>query len=240
MRGTNSTWTSCAYDKDVLWANYVQGVVWVLEEQGVQLNGMDALISGNVPRASGLSSSAALEVATAKALLAASGQVDAVVDVPLAKAAQRAENQFVGVNCGIMDQFISVLGQEGQALLIDCRSLDYELIPFPAQAALVIGNTKASRSLAGSAYNQRRAECEEGVRLLQQALPDITALRDVSSEQLEAHKALLPENVYRRCRHVVTRTSACCRRWRRCGGTTWPRWAASWTPATRVCATTTR
>ncbi len=176
------------YDKDVLWSNYVQGVVWVLEEQGVRLNGMDALISGNVPRASGLSSSAALEVATAKALLAASGQADAVADVPLAKAAQRAENQFVGVNCGIMDQFISVLGQEGHALLIDCRSLEYELIPFPARAALVIGNTKASRSLAGSAYNERRAECEEGVRLLQQALPGITALRDVTSEQLEAHK----------------------------------------------------
>ncbi len=192
------------YDKEVLWANYLQGIVWVLEEKGIELSGMDALISGNVPRASGLSSSAALEVAVAKALLAASDQPEAIDGVPLALAAQRAENKYVGVNCGIMDQFISVLGSENQALLIDCRSLEYELIPFPAQAALVIGNTKASRSLAGSAYNERRAECEEGVRLLQAVLPEITALRDISSEQLEAHKDLLPENIYHRCRHIVS------------------------------------
>ena len=192
-----------AYDADVLWSNYVQGVAWVLEEQGVRLAGMDALISGNVPRASGLSSSAALEVATAKALMAAAAQPAAVEGVPLATSAQRAENKFVGVNCGIMDQFISVLGREGHALLIDCRSLDYQLVPFPEHAALVIGNTKASRSLASSAYNERRAQCEEGVRLLQSALPSITALRDVTSDQLEMHKDLLPEIIYRRCRHVV-------------------------------------
>ncbi len=192
------------YDEDVLWSNYMMGMAWVLEEQGVRLQGMDAVVSGNVPRASGLSSSAALEVATGKALLVASDQPDAVSGVPLATSAQRAENKFVGVNCGIMDQFISVLGAEDNALLIDCRSLEYRLIPFPAQAALVIGNTKASRSLAGSAYNERRSQCEEGVALLRQELPDIAALRDVTSEQLEAHKHLLPEIVYRRCRHVVS------------------------------------
>jgi len=157
-----------------------------------------------VPRASGLSSSAALEVSTAKALLAAAGTPEVVDGVDLALAAQRAENKYVGVNCGIMDQFISVLGAEGHALLIECRSLEYELIPFPSDASLVIGNTKASRSLASSAYNERRAECEEGVRLLQPVLPGITALRDVSAAQLKEHKNLLPENVYRRCRHVVT------------------------------------
>ncbi len=192
------------YDEDVLWSNYMMGMAWVLEEQGVRLQGMDAVVSGNVPRASGLSSSAALEVATGKALLVASGQPDAVSGVPLATSAQRAENKFVGVNCGIMDQFISVLGAEDNALLIDCRSLEYRLILFPAQAALVIGNTKASRSLAGSAYNERRSQCEQGVALLRQELPDIAALRDVTSEQLEAHKHLLPELVYRRCRHVVS------------------------------------
>jgi galactokinase len=192
------------FNPDKLWINYVQGVAWVLAEQGVSLTGMDALISGNVPRASGLSSSAALEVATGKAFLAAASTADAVSGVQLAVAAQRAENQFVGVNCGIMDQFISVLGEEGHALLIDCRSLEYKLIPFPAQAALVIGNTKASRSLAGSAYNERRRQCEEGVARLQSVLPGIRALRDVSSAQLETHKALLSEVVYRRCRHVVS------------------------------------
>ncbi len=192
-----------AYDDDVLWANYVQGVAWALQERGISLSGMDALISGNVPRASGLSSSAALEVATARAFLAVAGHEDALTGPQLAQAAQRAENQFVGVNCGIMDQFISVLGQEGHALLIDCRSLDYRLIPFPAQASLVIGNTKASRSLAGSAYNERRRQCEEGVALLRQRLPTIQALRDVTGEQLEANRELLPPLVYRRCRHVV-------------------------------------
>ena len=188
---------------DALWANYVQGVAWALEERGIRLAGIDASISGNVPRGSGLSSSAAIEVAVAFAFLAAAGRSDALPGAQIARAAQHAENGFVGVNCGIMDQFISVLGQENRALLIDCRSLDYELVPMPENVALVIGNTKASRSLASSAYNTRRSECESGVALLQGVLPGIRALRDVTPEQLEEHKALLPENVYRRCRHIV-------------------------------------
>ena len=192
------------YNAEKLWVNYVQGVAWVLQEQGVMLTGFDGVISGNVPRASGLSSSAAIEVATATALLAAAGQSGALDGVQIALAAQKAENKFVGVNCGIMDQYISVLGQAGHALLIDCRSLEYQLIPFPAQAALIIGNTKASRSLANSAYNERRRQCEEGVAQLQGVLSSVQALRDVSSAQLEAHKALLTETVYRRCRHVVS------------------------------------
>ena len=192
-----------AYDKSVLWANYMQGVVWALREAGLTLTGLDGVVSGNVPKASGLSSSAALEIATANALLYASGELDQLTGPEIAKAAQRAENQFVGVNCGIMDQFISMLGKEGHALLIDCRSLAYELIPMPTNVALVIGNTKASRSLASSAYNERRRECEEGVAILQGVLPAITALRDVTSDQLEEHKELLSPIVYRRCRHVV-------------------------------------
>ena len=193
-----------AYQQDKLWINYVQGVATMLEEAGLELTGIDAVLSGNVPRASGLSSSAALEVASIKGLMAAAEVQDALSGTQIAKIAQRAENQFVGVNCGIMDQFISVLGVEGHTLLIDCRSLDYELVPFPANASLVIGNTKAPRSLASSAYNERRRQCEEGVAALQQVLPEITALRDVSSEQLEANKELLSEIVYQRCRHVVS------------------------------------
>lgn len=192
------------YDKEILWANYIQGMAWALEEAGITLTGIDAVISGNVPKASGLSSSAALEIATANALLYAANATDRLTGPEVAKAAQRAENQFVGVNCGIMDQFISMLGKEGNALLIDCRSLEYQLAPLPDNVALVIGNTKASRSLANSAYNQRRKECEEGVAILQGVLPGIQALRDVSSEQLETHKALLSPLVYRRCHHVVT------------------------------------
>ena len=192
------------YDEHTLWINYVQGVALMLEAEGLRLTGMDAVLSGNVPRGSGLSSSAALEVAAAKAFMAVSGQLDALDGPTVALVAQRAENEFVGVNCGIMDQFISVLGRAGHALLIDCRSLDYELTPFPADASLVIGNTKASRSLASSAYNERRQECETGVELLRPYLPGITALRDVTSDALEANKDHLPETIYRRCRHVVS------------------------------------
>jgi len=192
-----------AYNDDILWSNYIQGVAWSLQEAGLQLTGMDAVVSGNVPKGSGLSSSAALEIATAHAFMYASGQEGKLTGPQVAKAAQRAENAFVGVNCGIMDQFISMLGAENHALLIDCRSLEYQLVPFPETGSLVIGNTKASRSLASSAYNQRRQECETGVALLQQVLPGIKALRDVTSEQLEAHKDLLDPVVYRRCRHVV-------------------------------------
>lgn len=192
-----------AYNDDILWSNYMQGVAWALQEAGLQLVGMDAVVSGNVPKGSGLSSSAALEIATAHAFMYASGQEGKLTGLQVAKAAQRAENAFVGVNCGIMDQFISMLGAENHALLIDCRSLEYQLVPFPESGSLVIGNTKASRSLASSAYNQRRQECETGVALLQSVLPGIKALRDVNSEQLEAHKDLLDPVVYRRCRHVV-------------------------------------
>ena len=192
------------YQPETLWINYMQGVADVLQKRGITLRGFDAVLSGNVPRASGLSSSAALEVATAKALLAAADALDAVDGTALAQAAQKAENEFVGVNCGIMDQFISVLGADDHALLIDCRSLEYKLVPFPTNASLVIGNTKASRSLASSAYNERRAQCEAGVATLQQVLPGITALRDVSSAQLEAQRDLLDPVVYRRCRHVVS------------------------------------
>ena len=193
-----------AFNDAMLWANYVQGMAWSLEQSGVPLTGMDAVISGNVPRGSGLSSSAAVEVGAAHAFLAAAGQLSHLNGPQIARAAQRAENEYVGVNCGIMDQFISVLGRENHALLIDCRSLTYELIPMPAEAALVIGNTRASRSLASSAYNERRQECETGVALLEPMVPGIRALRDVTSAQLEEHKAVLPVNIYRRCRHVVS------------------------------------
>lgn len=187
-----------------LWPNYVQGVGLELAELGVQLQGFEGVVSGNVPRGSGLSSSAALEIAAAKAFLTSANQIHALTGPQLARAAQKAENEFVGVNCGIMDQFISTLGEEGHALLIDCRSLDYQRVPFPEGVSLVIGNTKASRSLAGSAYNERRAQCEDGVRRLNAVLPEITALRDVNLEELEAHRSLLTSTVYQRCRHVVS------------------------------------
>ncbi len=187
-----------------LWPNYVQGVGLELAALGIQLRGFEGIVSGNVPRGSGLSSSAALEIAAAKAFLTAANQIHALTGPQLARAAQKAENEFVGVNCGIMDQFISTLGEDGHALLIDCRSLGYRRVPFPEGVSLVIGNTKASRSLAGSAYNERRAQCEDGVRRLKEVLPGIGALRDVSRDELEAHRSLLSHTVYRRCRHVIS------------------------------------
>jgi galactokinase len=185
------------------WTDYVQGVIDEFLKAGEHVKGFDAVLYGDVPLGSGLSSSAAMEVATAFFL----AQLNDTNLSPeeMAKLCQRAENRFVGMNCGIMDQFISRLGQEGHALYLDCRDLHYEQIPFKLDGyTIVICNSHVKRHLVNSAYNERRAQCEEGVRLLQPKLGQITALRDVSSDQLDTYKALLPPIVYRRCKHVIT------------------------------------
>ena len=185
------------------WSNYVRGVALYLQEEGISLRGMDAVVDGNVPIGSGLSSSAALEVASATALLALSeAELDAVRKALLC---QRAENRFVGVNCGIMDQYISALGRAGHALVIDCRSLEYELVPLTGgDVRVVVADTTVRRGLAGSEYNVRRRQCEEAVQTLGQLLGrDVRALRDVSVAELEAHKEALPEVNRRRAEHVV-------------------------------------
>jgi len=185
------------------WSNYVRGVALMLQERGLALPGLDAVITGDVPLGAGLSSSAALEVATACTFQTLAG-FD-LSGVELARLCQRAENQFVGVNCGIMDQFISRLGRRDQALLIDCRSLEYELVPVAAEGLqVVVANTNKPRGLVDSEYNLRRATCERGVELLQPFLPGIRALRDVSVTDFKAHADRLPEEVRRRCAHVVT------------------------------------
>ena len=189
--------------KQNTWSDYVKGVVSELLQDGHHLRGFNAVLEGNVPRASGLSSSAAIEVASAFFMaqmfqLSMSGE-------EMAKLCQRAENRFVGVNCGIMDQFISRLGKLGHALLIDCRDLRYQLVPFEVEGcSIVMCNSNVKRQLVDSAYNERRSQCEEGVRLLKAKLPAIAALRDVTSAQLQAHAALLPPLTFQRCRHVVT------------------------------------
>ena len=184
------------------WSDYVRGVALTLEQAGYRLKGAHLQIRGEVPIGAGLSSSASLEVATGYALLQHSGF--AIERIELAKLCQRAEQNFVGMRCGIMDQFVACHGQEGRALLLDCRSLEYELLPLPEDVRLVICNTMVKHRLAGSEYNQRRSECEEGVRHLARALPDVRALRDVSLSDLESHGRELPEAVYRRCRHVIS------------------------------------
>lgn len=178
------------------WSNYMRGVAAMLQNDGLALRGFDGVVSGDVPIASGLSSSAATEMATVMAFCAASGQ--SIDRVRAAQLSQRAENQFVGVNCGIMDQFISSLGRAGHALLIDCRSLGYELAPLPAGVTVLVVDTTAPRTLAGSAYNQRRRECEEGARLL-----GARSLRDVSVQEFERRRDVLPDVVARRCAHVI-------------------------------------
>ncbi len=184
------------------WSDYVRGMAIMLQRDGHKLAGADLMLWGDVPLGGGLSSSASLEMAVGYALLATAG-----IDVDLtalARAGQSAENDFVGMRCGIMDQFIACRGAAGHALLLDCRSLDWKLVPIDPSARLVITNSMVHHAHASGEYNLRRRDCEDGVARLAKVLPGITALRDVSPEQLEAHKDLLPEVVYRRCRHVVT------------------------------------
>jgi galactokinase len=180
------------------WSNYTRGVAHILQTAGHTLRGMDALIWSDVPIGAGLSSSAAIEVASAYTLLQIANHQLPISNIQLARLAQRAEVEFVGVNCGIMDQMISALGQEGYALLIDCRSLDSQAVPIPDDVAIVVADTMKRRELVDSKYNERRAECEEGARLL-----GVKSLRDVSLMEFETNQSRLPETIRRRCRHVI-------------------------------------
>lgn len=183
------------------WSDYVRGVALTLQQHGHRLAGANLLISGEIPLGAGLSSSAALEVATALALAQNSGvKLD---PLELTLLCQKAESEFVGMRCGIMDQFVSCFGRAQHALLLDCRSLEYELVPLPPQVRLVVCDTQVKHELAGGAYNERRQDCETGVGILSRFLPQLRALRDVTLESLEQHRAELPETVYRRCLHVV-------------------------------------
>ncbi len=182
--------------------DFVEGMARILEETGARLGGADLFIESDVPSGAGVSSSAALEIAVGLSLLAVSGET--LAPEKLALAGQRAEHEYVGTNCGIMDQLVVALGRRGHALLLDCRSLDHELLPLDeARAVLLVSDTRVKHELASSGYNQRRRECERAVTLLQAELPGIHALRDVSAEDLLVHEHLLPEPERRRARHVV-------------------------------------
>lgn len=185
------------------WSDYVAGMANVLEQEGFKLPGASLLIESNVPVGAGLSSSAALEMSTGLALLSTvNGELS---HDKLALLGQKAENKFVGMNCGIMDQFISVNGKEGHALFLDCRSLDFELVPLESDnSRIVICNTMVKHELGSSEYNKRRTECEKGVAIMSEDYPGIKALRDVSVTQFEAAQKKLPDIVRQRCRHVIT------------------------------------
>ncbi len=185
------------------WSDYPTSVLWTLQQRGIRPTGFDLTLSGNVPLGSGLSSSASVEVAVAVAVLAHAGT--ALTKPEIAKICQFSENNFVGAQSGIMDPFTSCCGVDNHALLIDCRSLDYEALPLPSEVLLVICNSMVKHSLAGGGeYNARRAEVQAGVRILQHYYPDIHTLRDVTEEQLRRCESEMPEDIFRRCLHVVT------------------------------------
>ena len=184
------------------WSDYPVGVALELKRAGVPLRGANLLIHGEVPMGAGLSSSAAIEVATALALAEQSGH--SPNRVQLALLCQKAENEFVGARCGIMDQFISLHGRKNHALLLDCRALDFELVAIPDCARPVICNTMVKHELASGEYNRRRAESEEAVQRLRKVLPGMRSLRDVTLEQLERHRGTLSVVLHKRALHVIT------------------------------------
>jgi galactokinase len=184
------------HDEEQPWSNYQRGVAWQLQEAGYALRGMEALIWGDVPIGSGLSSSAATEVGTAHALQLLN---DLDIDrVELALLCQRAEKEFVGVECGIMDQLIAVLGKRDHALLIDCQDLSTEQVPLPSNVSIVVADTMKRRNLVSSEYNLRRQECQRGTELLA-----VKSLREVSIEEFAAREHDLSSPIRERCRHVI-------------------------------------
>ena len=183
------------------WARYPAGMQWSLNAAGLDTPGMQAVFCSDVPRGAGLSSSASVEMAFGVAWEQLGGWT--VPPMQMARLGQRAENQYVGVNCGIMDQFASACGVKDRALFLDCRASTWQEVHLPPEVSIVVADTSVRRSLTDSAYNDRRAACEEAVRILRDCLPGIRALRDVSVEQFNRHAGRLPEVVEKRARHVV-------------------------------------
>ncbi|MEZ9230359.1 galactokinase [Vibrio amylolyticus] len=189
--------TEIDFLQDKMWANYIRGVVKYLRERGFEFKGADISVSGNVPQGAGLSSSAALEVVigqTFKELY----QLD-ISQAEIALNGQQAENEFVGCNCGIMDQMVSAEGQENHAMLLDCRSLETTAVSMPEEMIVVIINSNKQRGLVDSEYNTRREQCEQAARQF-----NVSALRDVTLEQFNAHVEQLDETVAKRARHVIS------------------------------------
>jgi galactokinase len=183
------------------WALYPAGVAWALGGAGLTTPAMQAAFSSNIPRGSGLSSSASIELAFGVAWATLGGW--GLPPMQLALLGQKAENRYVGVNCGIMDQFASACGEASRLLLLDCRSLEYRSLPLPEAVVIVVADTSVRRKLTSGGYNERRAACEEAVRILANDLPGIKALRDVSIESFNRLSDKLPDLVEKRARHIV-------------------------------------
>jgi galactokinase len=194
-----------AFDKNRDWGNFPLSIVWVLEKHGIRLPGANIAFQGDVPLGSGLSSSAAIEVLMMKIMLALSGKTIEKKLIPVY--CREAENGFIGVKSGIMDQFIITFGKENNALFLNCENLEHRLIPFSKgdTTAIIVGNTKVKRELAKSAYNQRVEECAEGVKLLKKlsGRNDITSLSNLTREEFDRYSSSLPDLIARRCKHVI-------------------------------------
>jgi galactokinase len=184
------------------WSDYPLGVAWALREKGIDFPGFDMTIAGNVPLGAGLSSSASIEVATAFAILSLTQTQ--ITREEIALLCQRAENSFVGAMSGIMDQFIACFGEKDHAVLVDTRSLAHTAVPIPEHVHLVICNSMVKHSHAGGEYNTRRAEVDEGSRILREHNPALHELRDATLADLEQVSDRIPDNVFRRCRHIIT------------------------------------
>ena len=184
------------------WANYLLGVADQLKRGGYQFSGFNCVFGGNIPIGAGLSSSAALEAGLAFAL---NHIFNLEIDkLSLVKMSQKAENEFVGVKCGIMDQYINIFGKSGNVLRIDCRSLEKDYFPFDYNnISIVLFDTNVSHSLAASEYNQRRKECSDGIKIIKTDYPQIESLRDVSPELLKEYKSRLNPIIYKRCKYVI-------------------------------------
>ena len=195
---------SLSPSKKDTWANYLMGVMDEIQKAGYPLQGANLIFISNIPKGAGLSSSAALEVVTA--LTMAKLNLLEIKPVEMARLCQRAENNFVGVACGIMDQYVSCLGQKNYTLFIDCRSNDYELIPFKdPNYQVLICNSKIQRGLANSEYNKRREECKIATEFFKHELNrEIRALRDITIDEYKKYQAQLPEIIARRARHVIS------------------------------------
>ncbi|MFH1195442.1 MAG: galactokinase [bacterium] len=194
--------TCCLEFSEKHWVNYLMGVVDQLKKRGHEINGFNCVFGGDIPIGAGLSSSAAIEAGLAFALndIFRLG----IEKMELVRLAQKAENEFVGVQCGIMDQYINIFGKAGNVLRIDCRSLDYDYFPFDFDdISIVLFNTMVSHSLASSEYNQRRKECAAGVEVIQKKYPNVKSLRDVSIEMIREYAEILNPVIYKRCKYVV-------------------------------------
>lgn len=198
------TLDTAVYDKSDDWVNYPKAVLVHLAKRGFTFSGYDVLYSGNIPNGAGLSSSASIQLATAYGFMSAEGHP--IDRVQLALIAQESENQFIGVNCGIMDQFTIANGKKDHAVLLMCGTLEFEHVPFQAKGyKIVIGNTNKRRGLVDSEYNARRAQCEQAVADLRGAFPDLKLLAELTSEQLESNIELISdETVRKRARHVIS------------------------------------